>query len=79
MARIELKPNEEFQHYHDGWSTTVLREGKALYKTAQDSKILVVDVPVQTPPLLSHTIQNIGEAACVFDCEHGSGGGEVIC
>lgn len=70
MAKIILAPNESFEHFHSEDSTTTLLEGSAHYCMGSIEHPLKRDVAVLTPANQSHSITNMGEMECMFECGH---------
>lgn len=68
MASITLNPGESFEHIHTTESITTHVEGM-LELLIEDKRIqLRINEAVVIPPMVTHTIVNIGSSIAIFDC-----------
>lgn len=68
MATILLQSGESFEHFHKDSSLTKHVSGK-LKVSFNDVDVTLEDGQiVEIPPLVSHTVTNIGKSEASFDC-----------
>lgn len=70
MAKIELQPQEHFEHYHSDVSKTEALTDNIRIKIGEAEQDLprgaVVTVPAQTP----HVVINCGDTPAAVSCWH---------
>ena len=68
MARITLDANEEFEHQHDGPTTSTLVEGRAEMWIEGKEVNMLLNVPVEVPAHAMHRFRASSKGGAIICC-----------